>query len=47
MHENYVDTDALYWFSSNLKFELSVMKNFNLAIYFKDVDFLKSCSFSV
>ena len=35
-----MDTDALYWFFSNLKFELSVMEKFNLAIYFRDVDFL-------
>lgn len=35
-----MDTDALYWFFSNLKFELSVMENFNLAVYFQDVDIL-------
>ena len=35
-----MDTDALYWFFSNLKFELSVMEKFNLAIYFQDVNFL-------
>ena len=28
------------YFFGNLKFELSVMENFNLAIYFQDVDFL-------
>ena len=35
-----MDTNALYWFFSNLKFELSVIENFNLDIFFQDVDFL-------